>query len=76
MVIGVVRRRALAAANQAYAAASDGRDLVADLQDGFGADLELELDENAVSKLMGLMRGEPGTLPIKAKIRIDPTIDT
>ena len=35
MIFRRIRRQAMAAAQQAYAAASDGRDLIADFADGF-----------------------------------------
>ena len=42
-MIGRVRRQAFSAASQAYAAAAEGRDLIADIQDGFG--VEVDIDE-------------------------------
>jgi hypothetical protein len=65
----------MAAASQAYAAASEGRSLIADLQDGFGVDIELEIDEHAIGKLLSIAAGNPGTLPVKAKVMVDPSID-
>ena len=75
-MIGRVRRQAFAAASQAYAAAAEGRSLIADLQDGFGAELELEITDDAAGKLLDILRGKGGTLPVKLKVKIDPTIDT
>ena len=47
------------------------QDLVADLQDGFG--VTVSVDAHAVKKLMEILLGEPGDLPLK--IKIDPTVD-
>ena len=71
-MIGRVRRQAMAAAQQAYAAASDGRDLIADMADGFG--IELQLDDNAARTLAGMVvSGRGGKLPMR--VVIDPRID-
>lgn len=71
-MIGRVRRQAMASAQQAYAAASDGRDLIADLADGFG--IRVRLDDHAARTLAGmLLKGHGGDLPMT--IIIDPRID-
>lgn len=70
-MIGRVRRQAFAAASQAYAAASDGRDLIADMADGFG--VRVTFDAHAVKAMFKLLKGEPGDLPLT--ITIDPTVD-
>jgi hypothetical protein len=73
--MGPVRRKALAAAQQAYAAASDGRDLFADLKDGFAAEVEIDWDLVASQfqlALTGQLKGK-GKLPFK--LIIDPTVD-
>lgn len=48
------------------------QDLTADLQDGFG--VRVTLDAKAVEKLLRILRGEAGDLPLT--IKIDPSIDT
>ena len=48
------------------------RDLIADLQDGFG--VSIEIDAKAAQTIMGLLMGRAGTLPIRVKI--DPTVDS
>jgi len=71
-MIGRVRRQAMAAAQQAYAAASDGRDLIADLADGFG--IRVRLDDHAAKTLAGMViHGRGGDLPMT--VVIDPRID-
>lgn len=70
-MIGRVRRQAFAAASEAYAAASEGRDLIADLADGFG--VRVTVDANAIKSLFKIMKGEPGDLPLT--IKIDPSVD-
>ena len=49
--------------------------LIADLQDGFGVELSVEVDKEATRMLLELLAGKPGTLPIKLITKIDPTID-
>jgi len=74
-MLGPVRRKAMAAAQQAYAAASDGRDLIADLSDGFAAEIEVDWDliSGLVKQAMlGQLKGK-GKLPFK--LIIDPTVD-
>lgn len=48
------------------------QDLIADLKDGVG--VTISIDEGAVLKLLSILSGKPGELPIK--IKIDPTVDT
>ena len=74
-MIGRVRRTAFAAASQTYAAATEGRSLIADLQDGFGLELEVEIGDDAAKKLVGILAGNGGTLPLKLVAKIDPTVD-
>jgi hypothetical protein len=74
-MIGKVRRQAFAAASQAYAAASEGRSLIADLQDGFGVELEVEVADDAAKTLAKILVGKGGTIPLKLKAKIDPTVD-
>ena len=75
-MFGPVRRQAMAAAQQAYAASSEGRSLIADLQDGFGVEIELEITGSFLEAFKNLIvDGNPGTLPIKAKVMVDPTED-
>jgi hypothetical protein len=47
------------------------QDLIADLQDGFG--VTITVDDDAVKKLMKILLGFPGELPLR--IKIDPTVD-
>ena len=47
------------------------QDLLEDLQDGFG--VSVEIDEKAVQRLLGILSGKAGTLPLK--IKISPEID-
>jgi hypothetical protein len=74
-MMGPVRRKAMAAAQEAYAAASDGRDLIADLKDGFAAEVQIDWDlivSQFKLALSGQLKGK-GKLPFK--LIIDPTID-
>jgi phage gp37-like protein len=51
----------------------DARDLLADLQDGFG--VTVQVDANAMKTLMDMfLAGKECKLPLT--IKIDPTIDT
>lgn len=74
-MIGKVRRQAFAAASQAYAAAAAGRSLIADLQDGFGVELEIEIADDAAKQLAAILVGKGGTIPVKLKAKVDPTVD-
>jgi hypothetical protein len=47
------------------------QDLIADLQDGFG--VTITVDDDAVKKLMKILLGFPGELPLR--IKIDPKVD-
>lgn len=47
------------------------QDLIADLKDGVG--VTISVDEKAVLKLLAILAGKPGELPIK--ITIDPSVD-
>lgn len=74
-MMGPVRRKAFAAAQQAYTAASDGRDLVADMRDGFGIELEVDWDVIVAQfqkAMLGQLKGV-GRLPLK--VIIDPKVD-
>ncbi len=70
-MIGRVRRQAFAAAQKAYAAASDGQDLIADMRDGFG--VTVHVDEHAISAILDIMAGKATDLPVTLKI--DPQVD-
>lgn len=75
MVIGPVRRRAMQAANEAYAAASGGRNLVADLADGFGLKAVVDWDaatEQIKAALTGKLKGKH---PFPVTFTVDPTVD-
>ncbi len=71
MVVGRVRRHALQAASETYRAASEGRELIADLADGFG--IKVRGDKNAISGILDIMAGKEADLPFR--ISIDPTVD-
>jgi len=47
------------------------RDLIADLQDGFG--VTIEMDENAAQALMDVFTGKGRKIPVT--IKIDPSVD-
>lgn len=74
-MLGPVRRKAMQAASQAYAAASDGRNLVADLADGFGLIPVVDWDE-ATKQIKAAFAGElKGKHPFPVTFTVDPTID-
>jgi hypothetical protein len=79
MVLGKVRRAGLAAANQAYAAATDGRNLIADLADGFALETELEITDDVMAFLKKIITGDlrkGDKVPVKMNVKIDPSYDT
>lgn len=67
-----IKQQAWVAACEAYAAASDGRSLVADFADGFG--VRFHFDAHAGQKLWQILKGNAGDVPVT--VAVDPTYDT
>lgn len=75
MVVGPVRRQAMLAAQEAYAAASNGRNLIADLADGFGLKAVVDWDE-ATKQIKSALAGQlKGKHPFPVEFTVDPTVD-
>lgn len=75
-MLGPVRRKAMQAASEAYEAASGGRNFAADMQDGFGIDIVLDLDQ-LVGIVKDAMAGKrTGKVKLPIAFVIDPKVDT
>lgn len=75
MVLGPVRRKAMQAAQEAYAAASDGRNLVADMADGFGLKPIVDWDKATEQIKLAFAGKLKGKHPFPVEFIIDPTVD-
>lgn len=70
-----IKQQAWAAAQQAYAAASDGRSLIADLADGFGIGVTADVDQIVQLVRQALAGQLKGKIRLPVDFIIDPSVD-